>query len=152
MYSQKCNYIISGYLPPSENSQMGGYGFSISLRVSFAKKCLLFKITDKQAQRMNKICKTIHKQIMNFEDRDPLFFEYLDKEQTVLLNFATVLGNACDLGICGFESNRILEMNDDDFIEYHPHNVDSIKQAYALLSIWLQWYDFAYALVDSEKS
>ncbi len=65
----------------------------------------------------------------------------------MMLGFVQVTGNACDIGVAGISCEDIIRMDDDRFVEYHPHNVDSVQQAYMLLSLWLEWYSMAFSLV-----
>ena len=147
MYPNKCFYVINGFLPPHEGNVMGGYGFSIGLKVEFAKKCLNYKITNKNIENLNNYGLERINRIFGHEDRKPFYFHDVDDEWTILLRWVQVPGNACDLGDGGLEPKDILKMNDDDFIEFEPHNVDSMKQAYALSSLWLKWYDCAFSFV-----
>jgi len=154
IYPNKCFYTISGFLPPYDTSSpLGGYGFSIGLNAKFAKKCIEFKVNDYVNERVISDGKNVHTRIFNYCHCNPYHFIIDEKNDnyTGLLNFVTVSGNACDLGICGSTIDDIMKMNDNDLVEFHSHNVDSIKQAYALLSLWLFWYDFIYSNLDFNK-
>ena len=70
------------------------------------------------------------------------------------MRWCVVPGDACDLGIEGTELDSLMREGFDSLIkykqliEYQPHNVDNTKQAYALLSLWLNWVDSAFAILD----
>lgn len=129
---------------------MGAWGFSIGLKASFAKKCITKKITQENVDNMTKMGKQLV--LLSFNEdvgiRDPHHFFDDGKEYNMLLKWVTVPGNACDLGNAGVTEKQIMEMKDDQLLEYHPHNVDTMRQATMLLSLFLQWYGFAYAMTS----
>jgi len=147
MYPNKCYYVITGFAPPSEGMEMGGYGFAIGLKAEFAKKCLNYKLKKENTDRLNLMGLERIKRVFSYGDRNPFYFHDMNDEWTMLLRWVQVPGNACDIGDGGLEPKDILNMNDNDFIEFQPHNVDGMKQAYTLLSLWLKWFDCAFACV-----
>lgn len=148
IYPRKPLYVISGFSPPAEGHEMGGYGFSVGLKASFAKRCIKFKMKQENVNRMNEIGEAMLSRIFPPKSFNPPFhFKDMDDEYTMMLGFVQVTGNACDIGTAGVSCEDIIKMRDDDMVEYHPHNVDSVHQAYMLLSLWLEWYSMAFSLV-----
>jgi hypothetical protein len=74
-------------------------------------------------------------------------------DDTCLLHFVQVPGDACDLGIDGSELSEFKREKDSwkNAINYTPHNVDSHMQAYALLSLFLTWAHIAEAVIPQPK-
>jgi len=151
IYPREANYVICGFSAPfKEHSPMGMWGFSIGLKASFAKKCLERKITQENVDNMTNMGKELVARTFSdkYGIRDPHHFFEDGKEYNMLLKWVTVPGNACDVGNAGVTMKQIMKMKDEDMLEYHPHNVDSMSQATVLLSLFLQWYSFAYALTS----
>ncbi len=148
IYPTKPFYVISGFSPPSEGYEMGGYGFSIGLKASFAKRCINFKMKKENVDRMNEIGQSALSRVFPPKSFNPPFnFMDINDGYVMMLGFVQVTGNACDIGVAGISCEDIIRMDDDRFVEYHPHNVDSVQQAYMLLSLWLEWYSMAFSLV-----
>lgn len=84
------------------------------------------------------------------------FFENSNGNLTYLLRWVGVPGDACDLGLEGTELNNLRDFFEGKhnfpppWIEYTPHNVDSVYQAYALTSAWLAWATFAEAVTSTD--
>ena len=145
-------YRIEGYSPSKTGFGMQ-FGFSTSLDIELAKKAYQTEITEKLHDKFQEMAKLI---IINSglagkdeSIRKPYsFVRKEDNNLTNLLHFCTVPGNSCDLGL---DINRIYELKKDsdlkNWISYDPHNVDSIYQAYALLSIWLYWAETMQAIL-----
>lgn len=59
---------------------------------------------------------------------------------TSLVHWIDVPGGACSLGL-EWEEAESLSRNDhlENWIEHQPHNVDSHRQAYTLLSLFTFW-------------
>ncbi len=152
IYPKEPFYVVSGFSPIADRL-LSRYSFSIGLKTDFAMKCLDKEMTDsaydKLDNRRNEILKLID---LDFGPLGPYqFFENEKGKTTCLLRWCQVPGNACDLGIDGREVDSIMNKKFiNDMIIYGPHNVDCMGQAYGLLSIWLTWADFAYA-VTREK-
>lgn len=138
-------YRIENFCPPLEE-RLGGYGFFIKLDRNYGKE--LPEIARKKIQDIGKgiiLRAGLAKELGKI--RNPFcFMEDESHKQTFLLRFLTVSDDACGLGIpsadFGFlerlfrgEGERIIKQS----VEYIPHNVDSMKQSYALLSCWLAW-------------
>jgi hypothetical protein len=151
MYPNETNYVIWGFSPPTKDqSPMGAWGFSIGLKASFAKKCIVKKITKENIDNMTKMGKALVERSFEKDSgiRDPHHFFEQNGEHNMLLKWITVPGNACDLGNAGVNEKQIMEMTDDQMLEYHPHNVDTMRQATMLLSLFIQWYGFAVAVTS----
>jgi hypothetical protein len=85
--------------------------------------------------------------------RNPYRFLENDKGNfTSLLRWCSVPGDACELGIDGMEVDYVHRNKKfpEGMLQYGPHNIDNIHQAYALLSIWLRWADYAYAITRKD--
>lgn len=147
IYPHVPNYVISGFRPPPSGS-VGGAGFSIGLRGKFAKEAFNIKITETQHKNLLLCGEAIVSDLFKSAHYPPYNFVEKDNEYTMLLWHCRTNGNACDVG----HTERTVEnLKDDDMLEFHPHNVDSVHQAYSLLSLFLKWYDVAFALVETAK-
>ncbi len=135
------NYNIIGYSPPLDD-RMGGYGFLIQLDPQFALKAKAIKFEPIWVENLNKNAKVILQKFFNSKLIIPPY-HFLD--DTALLRFCQVPGDACDLGICG---QHIEYIGRDLWVEYNPHNVDTAKQAFMLLSLWIHWYEIVETLIS----
>ena len=133
-------YIIEGY-QPSTHMMIGGYGFSVLL-----KKDIALALLDKEYKEGESISSIAEKHIEfmfgeNHLSRPHYHFMERDGKKSWLLQYCTVPGNACDLGIAFADMNDTKTIDGDVYVIYSSHNVDSSRQAYALLSIWLTWFN-----------
>lgn len=151
IYPDKPFYVVSGFERAPPEIDMGAYGLATGLDMNLAKKAFGKELTQKTQDRFIEIGNHLVKSIgLTKEDRmimSPyMFIQNDEKMYTCLLHFVRVPGNACDLGI---EWNQIDDVKRENshrnLLEYGPHNVDSIHQAYGLLSLWLSWADHIYA-------
>ena len=135
-------YSIEGF-EPRDDLTLGGYGFSIFLDKEFAKRALEKELPEAGYKNMIDMAKGIiiteGLEKKGNMIKPPYNFVSGENRLTCLLQYCTVPGNACDLGVSGDEIGRIQNESYKEYIEYNPHNVDSSSQAYALLSIWLMW-------------
>ncbi len=149
-------YSIEG-LTPRGDLTLGGFGFGAYLDKDFAKKAYETELPE--TNRLNEIAETILvdsrliKKGERFYHSAYNFVRNKDENQTCLLHYATVPGDACDLGIDGSDLSHIREgrwdyIGLDGAVEYGPHNVDSHLQAYALLSLFTTWAYLTSALLD----
>lgn len=77
---------------------------------------------------------------------------YTFVEDSLLVQSFHVPGNACDIGIDWREIDSLKdEKSFKNLISYHPHNIDNIKQTYALFSIFSNWIDYTEALLQSHS-
>lgn len=145
-------YRIEGYSPTKTGSGIR-FGFSTSLDIKLAKKAYQTKITPKIEENLQKMAKLIiiDSGLAGQDEmiRKPYSFVRREDNLSTLLHFCTVPGNVCDLGL---DINRISELKEDsdwkNWISYDPHNIDSLNQAYALLSVWLYWAETAQAILS----
>jgi hypothetical protein len=101
--------------------------------------------------------KLAHKKPSRYEK--VFYFVENEGKPTLLLQYCQVPGNACDLGMDVDDIKRLQEeiRNGKNFdsimnwIEYGPHNVDNIPQAYSLLSAWLHWQEYSIHLISPEN-
>ena len=134
-------YMIEGF-SPSAHMTAGGYGFNVLLRKDIV--LALFNKDYKEGERISNIAES-HIDIL-FGENQLLrphyhFMERKNGKISWLLQYCTVPGNACDLGIAFADLNDTRLIDEVEYVIYSSHNVDGVKQAYALLSIWLTWFN-----------
>lgn len=120
----------------------GPYTFSISLDGKFASSCLSRSISPEQRNRFNEIGSKIIKKVLRDNNPRPYIFE----GDSLLLA-------QCDLGRGGrYLSADLSEVKalvaNNGAIEYCGHNIDTVEQAYTLLSLFTTWAEYADALLD----
>ncbi len=153
VYPSEPFYVISGFFPRTDIAT-SAFNFAIGLKSDFAWRMYHKEMTDSAYERLNKTRNEILKSIdLDFSSPTAYPYKFLDNEKgnpTCLLRWCQVYGDACDLGIEGTELNLITDrrLSKNEMVVYNPHNVDSMKQAYGLLSLWLNWADFAYATIN----
>lgn len=125
-------YRIHGLYP---RGGMSGAGFSIWLNQDFANKIKQVKI--ECPINIIDMAKTIHHNLGFYEPRDGGLHFW---EGTFLLHWCTIDVAACEIGIDGTDIDQMIY---DEPLEYIPHNIDTSKQAYGLLSLWLHWFKYA---------
>jgi len=143
-------YIIEGF-QPSTHMMIGGYGFSVLLRKDIALK--LLDKDYKESEMISKIAES-HIEFMfgeNHLSRPHYHFFERDGKKSWLLQYSTVPGNACDLGIAFADLNDTKIIDGVEYVIYSSHNVDSPRQAYALLSIWLTWFEILKSSIRDVK-
>lgn len=141
------NYAISG-LHPAEG-MFSAYNFRIELKGDFARRLMGIELPEKENINLNKRLTEVLQRI--FPERKmwmtginhPLGFY----GKSCLLMQCCVPGDATDLGIDGSDQDKLVKK---DIVLYLPHNVDSIKQAYGLLSLWTLWYEIILSKVWKE--
>lgn len=140
-------YQIPPLIPPKKPG-LGCWGFSTELNPDFARKARETKLTKEFNDRMQNNGKNIIKLFFNIENTEDIYSPYNFMENSFLLHYVQVPGDACDLGlshICqeDFFKNDWERLKEQDlypnYVTYSPHNVDSKEQAYCLLSLWLHW-------------
>ena len=133
-------YQIRDFTP---GNSRGGYGFSILLDRELAIQAFNTKMPGEVNQRLNKFAKAIVKEsglakTGFLSERE--FYRFFN--DSWLLQYCSVPGNATNIGIDPSDFDEV--ENDQgldvvNWIEYIPHNVDTMQQAYTLLSVWLDW-------------
>lgn len=154
-------YRIDGFFPPQESGRLGGYGFSIGLDPVFSRKALETEISEQGFKNLQKIGRGIVNRVGLAREDDKFilppynFFPLAGQEPrgnhkvSCLLQSCTVPGTACTISVSWSDLSSLRE-NSTNFLEYSPHNIDSLKQAYALLSIWIKWLDLIEAFLEKE--
>lgn len=142
-------YSIHNFIPPAEHSSMGGFGFSTSIDPQLARKALETELPENYRERLLEIGKGIimgtHLARDDFLIHPPYSFVEQDDKYTCLLHSCDVPGDACSLSVSWEDINSLKKGRNSFFgitsrgLPYHPHNVDTSKQAYGLLSLWLRW-------------
>lgn len=145
MIPREPSYVIQGFHPPSEKGMIAGYGFSIGLTSEFAKKVAAIEMTEDQYNRIHQMGNALITREYGYTIFPPYGFLEVNGKRTLLLQYCRVPGSACDIG-CSY--NDFEHLSNKKLLEYHPHNVDAMFEAYTLLSLWLKWWDIANALID----
>jgi len=145
--NRKFIYRVDHFLPPQDTG-LGQYGFCVYLDRDFASQTLDKKIDSKVQEDFQKRTKEmIVKKVFSDEYILPPF---MFVEDSLLVQSFHVPGNASDLGV---DWNTIHSLKKDDcfrnYLEYSPHNVDSMNQAFTLLSLFTYWVDCAEATLES---
>ncbi len=150
---RKFVYEVQEFVPPDGSIHLGAYGFGVYLDRGFARKVKDFVLDEvdfvqNRFQEMGE--KLIVRRLFRKEGgyiRKPYDFV----EDSLLIQSIHVPGNACDLGVAwaqieDIENERVRK----NWLEYNPHNVDSMAQAFALFSLFTKWVDWSKALVNFE--
>jgi len=142
--ADKSFYVIEGLEPASY--AVNKYNFSIGLDIDFARRAFETEMPEGGEASMNEIGIGIMKEVgllrPDSEYTRPVyrFLENDKRDFTLLLSHINIPGASCSLDVTGDDIN---DMKGRDlskrFIGYHPHNIESIYQAYTLLSLWLRW-------------
>lgn len=152
----KFHYEILGFSPRNDLT-LGGYGFSIYLDKELAKKAFEQELTEYGYKNLTEMATNIIIDV-GLAKKDEIihppynFFPNKKNNLTCLLQFCDVPGNACDLGASWDQIEDLKRDSYKNYIEYHPHNVDTSRQAYALLSIWLNWEEHIKALLEYNQN
>ena len=160
MIKRRFVYEVSGFFPYMDNGRLlsGGFGFSVFLDRDIARKA--FETELPEDCNLNDIGRQILVDCMRFSSyeldesfiREPYhFLKNDDGKLTSLLHWVGVPGDACDLGI-DHEEIEDLKINDyKGWVEYHPHNVDTLSQASFLLSLFIYWANTMNMVLDDER-
>jgi len=135
----------------------GGFGFSANLDREYAIKALNYKIPEKVKENFRefglRVIKEVRLKNKGFMSGDP--YHFLD--DTFLLRYCEVPGNACDLGVEGSDLGQFVKDSKETKLpitsplRYGPHNADNHQQAYALLALWTNWANTMQTLVDNPR-
>lgn len=145
----ECNYKIQGLYPILDSRYLGGYAFSIGIKKEFAKKCFEKELTQRIYDSLQDDGKKMLEKVFGCDEFMPLFdshypYKFVENKSgnlTCLISNLTVPGNACGLDSDFWEIESELKNIGEysNFIEYHPHNIDTPIQCYALLSLLTKW-------------
>ncbi len=110
---------------------MGGAAFSVFLNHELANRIKQTKLSEIKSTHIVDVAKTILKNtnLDGMEHKGLYFYE-----DTFLLHWCRVDGNACEIGV---EGNEIYQDHYDRPLGYGSHNIDTPTQAYGLLALWL---------------
>ena len=143
-------YRINGF--GLVRSNMGGWGFSISVPKTFADACRAEKRTAATESILGEHCKLNWPRHISYiaDDDGKLndFYRYeisrayRFEDDTLLLRSISVPGDAC-----GLDPGDGLGSPWSESFDWLPHNVDSQGQATALLHMWLYWFDAVEATI-----
>lgn len=132
-------YKIVGFEPSQS--------FLIELDGSFAKKAFETELPDERYDFIQERAQNIIERIYQHELNYPpcIFVETESRSLTYLVHSVSVPGNACGLNIDHDDNGfgNLIAGEDVGFVRYYPGNIDTTKQAFTLLSIWLMWQDIA---------
>jgi len=148
-------YGIDALIPPNE-SKLGFWGFNSELDPEFAAKARDTRIPEEVENNLQQHAGKI---IQGFglaelgEIKNPYHF----MEESYLLHFVTVPGDACELGLGSFCQDDFFEDGwrrlkeagiTPEGVIYVPHNVDSKDQAFCLQTLWLHWANGARSILE----
>lgn len=155
IYTDEAFYVIGRGFGLGRKGCMGSYGFAIGLDPKYAKRFYEKEITQQQSDNLDRHGKKIVRDIFDLEEESFINtpYHFLKNEKgnlTLLLQWCSVIGNTCDLGIDGMNLDRIKRWQDDSLIEYEPHNVDTLHQAFGLLTLWNEWAAIAYGVTRED--
>lgn len=142
-------YRIENF-PPSRSHSLGSYGFSIYLDREFAISASRIL----QPKNFYKFCNAIAGFLRDINMEDHPSRHMLFYNNSILLTNISVAGNACGLDVIWNNCIDVISgASERSFglykhLAYHPHNVDGIRQAYALIGVFSEWYAFADAVMD----
>ena len=141
-------YRIEGLAPHGEG--LHSYSFSAYVDGGFAKKAFETKLPERGRKNIDSMGKETLRRLFGNDRLRGSPYHFVD--DTCLLRFIQVPGDACDLGIDGSDVSDIRNKTHDWYrVEYKPHNVDSHTQAYALASLFLRWADLAEAVMSLSR-
>ena len=142
-------YEIDG-LKTRTDLQLDSCGFCFKLDREIAKLAYQKELPDDS--RFQEIGKSIVESCGLTPQRMPYSFVENEKgNSTLLLHYVHVPGTACQLGIDDRYEIEKLKSNDEssrNWIEYSTHNVDSIRQAFALEVLVIDWANRASSILD----
>ena len=153
---EKFIYEVSPLVPPSKSI----YIWNVFMRLDsdFAKKARNTPLDEKVHKRLQEMGQLLIGGFFNTKEDDLIRPAYSFMENSLLLHYTQVPGDACDLGLdytCqndffneGWEKLKKGELLSRISVNYTPHNVDTSTQAFCLMSLWLQWANTAKVITD----
>lgn len=144
-----------GLLIPPEKEGLGQWGYGVKIKDRLALRARESALTEEVFDNLDKkgriIIQRYFGEYANNQVRPP--YSFVDK--SFLLKSVDCPGNSCNLYLTrlddftgsNFEQKRkstlkLIEDNQKDYlfgVEYGPHNVDSMIQAFCLQTLWLNW-------------
>ncbi|MEX2017029.1 MAG: hypothetical protein WD876_00980 [Candidatus Pacearchaeota archaeon] len=124
------------------------------LKSDVAKKFYHQELSNEDYKRIQEDGKYIISSIGDFKQIGDItnpfsFFENRKGNLTYLLQYISVPGDACDLGIEGMGIEALKDFFEGKngfpptWIEYTQHNLYNVFQAYAIISAWSAWATWA---------
>lgn len=145
-------YSIEGFQPPSELSEPGGFGFQVFLDKELARKSFEKPLPEKTPliEIGRDIIRGYGYKVQDYFE--PYLFVRNENVLTSFIHSLDVPGSSCGLDLCedGFGVKRLLYHEEDNWIQYSPHNIDHASQAAALLSLFTKWANTMAAVLDLE--
>ena len=148
IYPNIPSYVVSGFSPPPKGTGQSGYGFAIGLLGKFAKVAAKVELTEEQYDKFHTVGSIIMNRDRNHTLFPPYGFTEIDGKMTMLLKYCRVDGSACDIG---HTNHDLKNLPDTRLLEYQPHNVDNMWQAYTLLSLWIKWWEIVHAFITDDS-
>lgn len=145
MIKKEFIYSIRGFSPPAKgDNNMGAWGFATKINGKVADELFKTILSEEEYETIQKIGRLIIEGY-KFDSKFIRPYDFVknkDGKLTFLLHCCDVPGNACSLDL---ERVDLSQENPHikPWLEYIPHNVDTMPQAAALLSLWLKWADAA---------
>ena len=133
-------YEINGFMPPSEPG-VGRCGFSAFLDKELAVRASQVKVSSEIQKGLLKFGSEAIRRVWerDFKESELCGEVYNFHEDSLLLQYCSVPGDRCILGMAPGILTTLQEGTFPDRVEYSTHNVDNPLQAYALLTLWLRW-------------
>lgn len=130
----------------------------MTVDADFVSRCLNHKLERKNQESFNNFGIQILRNIFNYKEgfflHDPFFFI----NDTLLIQGVQVPGNACGVDLESIDAVLNGGFKISNVVNYLPHNVDSITQAYSIAVLFNKWVQCAEATmkigdhyVDSDK-
>lgn len=154
-------FRIEGFGPTwnlTEDGRMAVWSFTIELDYALAVRCHEQAMRPAALQRLHELGVAQHENVFqDWKPKNNLFprrriFSFWD-DRCLLTNLTVEPGNACglDLDHGDYQSvqRRCVQHTP---VRYLPHNVDSQRQATALLASWLLWYNHIESLCSYPAS
>ena len=156
-------YQLEGPIPP-EKEELGHWGFSALLDRKFAVKLREIELDQRNCDRLNQEgCEIITGYGLNDMG---VVTPYGFVNDSWLVHGIEVPGDSCDLSLkcmdresffeTGFEKEKeLIKIQQEDnsgllSVRYDPHNVDNMKQAFCLASLFTHWANQANIVFNSD--
>ena len=135
---------------------MSGCGFLVYLDLEIARK--LSKIPKPKREYITKFANDLNKMLFGKDRLMPFnvykFIKLENGEDSCMLSCVETVGvNGCILYVAGsnIEHNIYPAPSGRQCVKFCCHNVDDYRQAYALLSNWLGWFNRVDVLLENQE-
>jgi hypothetical protein len=150
-------YKVQDFYFPEERGVLGSWAFTSEIDPFVASEAFSLQISEVPYTRLIEMGERIvhNSGLVPSGMPFPKPYQFMENEEgdlTCLLQYAEVSGvNSCSFGMDPNERRRILMPESRvSPIVYSSHNVDSLPQAFALLSLWLNWANLLEALLSNK--